>query len=81
MKLSGVRPSVRPSVFPLRHLPAARRCGGLLLSAVPAGDIDRQRGRVRKNTVSLLNTKPELFHSSKRKTKNDTPKLLRTHLG
>jgi len=37
VKLSGVRPSVRPSY----HSPAA--AAGLLLSAVPTGDTDRQR--------------------------------------
>jgi len=39
MKLTSVRLSVCPS----HHSPAARRSAGLLLSAVPAGDIDRQR--------------------------------------
>ena len=37
MKLSGVRLSVRP-IIRLQ----TRRAAGLLLSAVPAGDIDRQ---------------------------------------
>jgi len=38
MKRSGVRPSVCPVIRPQQ-----RREAGLLLSAVQAGDIDRQR--------------------------------------
>ena len=36
------RPSVRPSVSPI-HPPLQQRAAGLLLSAVRAGDIDRQQ--------------------------------------
>jgi len=47
MELSGVCPSVclfvRPSVRPVIRPPHAA-AAGLLLSAVPAGDIDRQQG-------------------------------------
>ena len=45
MKLSGVRLSVCLSVRPSRHSPAACATAGLLLSALPAEDIDRQRQR------------------------------------
>ena len=79
MKLSGVRPSVRLSTpsfarrTPLRRFAAERRAGG------------RYRSTARpcaKNTVSLLNTKPELFHSSTEKnekrhteTASNSPRL------
>ena len=43
-KRSCVRPFVRPSVCPVDH-----RCSGLLLSAVWAGDIDRQRRKPSPN--------------------------------
>jgi len=43
MKRPCVRPSVRPSVCLSRHATAAAACGGLLLSAVWAGVVDRQQ--------------------------------------
>ena len=42
IKRSGVRPSVRPSVCPISQT-QQRRAAGLLLSAVRAKEIDRQR--------------------------------------
>ena len=42
---TAVRPSVRPSVCLSHHATAAAACGGLLLSAVRPGVVDRQQRR------------------------------------